>query len=185
MKETCESMVMILNATNCKDYGWQACGDLKVIAILLGLQRGFTKYCWFLCLWDSRAMEHFIRREWPQRTSFEPGTSNVQHAPLVEPSKALLPPRHIKVGLMNTFVKVTDKDDQGFKYLSKTFPQISEVKLKEGIFIEPQVRKLICDASFEGKLNQKELAAWISFAKAVEGFLGNKKDENYKIPVEC
>jgi hypothetical protein len=34
-------------------------GYLKVIiALLLELQGGFTKYCSFLCLWDSRATEH-------------------------------------------------------------------------------------------------------------------------------
>ena len=31
------------------------CGDFKVIGILLGLQSGYTKYCCFLCTWDSRA----------------------------------------------------------------------------------------------------------------------------------
>ena len=51
-------MVAILNAIMHKQFNWQICGDLKVIAILMGLQAGFTKYCCFLCLWDSRATEH-------------------------------------------------------------------------------------------------------------------------------
>jgi hypothetical protein len=57
MKETNDSMVLILNAMNYDEYGKQVCGDLKVIALLLGFQGGFTKYCCFLCLWDSRATE--------------------------------------------------------------------------------------------------------------------------------
>jgi hypothetical protein len=164
---------MILNAMNYKDYGRQVCRDLKVIAMLLGLQGGFTKYCCFWCVWDSRATEqHFVRKDWPQGTSFEPGASNVKHVSLVEPNKALLLPLHTKVGLMNDFVKAVDKDNEGFKRISEKFPQISEVKLKEGIFIDPRIRKVICDTSFEGKLNQKELAAWMSFATDVKVFWG-------------
>lgn len=30
------------------------CGDLKVIAILLSLQLGYSKYCYFLGWWDIR-----------------------------------------------------------------------------------------------------------------------------------
>jgi len=30
-------------------FKWQICGDLKVIALLLGLQQGFTKYCFYIC----------------------------------------------------------------------------------------------------------------------------------------
>jgi hypothetical protein len=101
----------------------------------------------------------------------------VKHAPLVDPNNVLLPPFHIKPGLMKYSVKSMVKDGEGFKHLSEMFPQVSEAILEEGIFTGPKIRKLICDTSFEGKLNQKELAAWISFAKVVKGFLGNKKDE--------
>ena len=38
-----------------KKYQWEVCGDFKVIAVLLGLQAGYTKYSCFLCEWDSRA----------------------------------------------------------------------------------------------------------------------------------
>lgn len=53
MKETYENMSIILNAVNYNEHRWTICGDLKVIALLLGLQGGFTKFCCFLCLWDS------------------------------------------------------------------------------------------------------------------------------------
>ncbi|CAH1388743.1 unnamed protein product, partial [Nezara viridula] len=49
-----------------QDYQWQICGDLKVVAILLGMQRGFTKFCCFLCEWDSRdRASHYIRSLYP------------------------------------------------------------------------------------------------------------------------
>lgn len=44
----------------------------------------------------------------------------------------------------------------GFKYLRGLFPQVSEAKLKQGIFIGPQIEKLIRDPAFE-ETNSKEL----------------------------
>ena len=181
MKETYDNLATILNHVKYEQYQWDICGDLKVIGILLGLQGGFTKYCCFLCLWDSRATkEHYSKKDWPHRTSFEPGTSNIKYAPLVNPKKVLLPPLHIKLGLMKNFVKAMDKEGSGFQYLREIFPQLSDVKLKEAIFIGPQIRKLLDDLRFQEQLNEKELAAWKCFVRVVKGFLGNKKDEDYK-----
>ena len=39
------------------------------------------------------------------RQGLEPGSHNVQSRPLVEPNKILLPPLHIKLGLMKNSVK--------------------------------------------------------------------------------
>ena len=55
--------------------------------------------------------------------------------PLVEPNKVYLTPLHIKLGLMKNFVEAMDRSGLGFAYLRNTFPQISEVKIKEGIFV--------------------------------------------------
>ena len=63
MKETYENLKKLLQCITYKRYCWQLCCDLKVIAILLGLQPGYTKYCCFLCEWDSRARhEHILKR---------------------------------------------------------------------------------------------------------------------------
>ena len=54
---------------------WLISGDLKVIALLLGQQCGYTKNPCFLCLWDSRADEqHFIKKNWPPQTESVPGS---------------------------------------------------------------------------------------------------------------
>lgn len=59
-----ENMKIILNAKKYKDFKWQVCGDLKIVAIILGLQDRYTKFYCFLCLWDSRASkQYFTRRE--------------------------------------------------------------------------------------------------------------------------
>ena len=43
-KESCENMKILMEAINYDKFKWQICGDLKVVALLLGLQQGFTKY---------------------------------------------------------------------------------------------------------------------------------------------
>jgi hypothetical protein len=36
-----------------------------------------------------------------------------------------------------------DKNNAGFVYLKNTFPGISDAKIKEGVFVGPQIRELI------------------------------------------
>jgi hypothetical protein len=50
MKETYENMKNLLDKII---YNKHVCGDLKIIAILLFMQIGYTKYCCFICEWDS------------------------------------------------------------------------------------------------------------------------------------
>ena len=158
MKETYENMSVILKAVNYNEHGWEFCGDLKVIALLLGLQGGFTKFCCFLCLWDSRATaQHYVTKNRPIRQDYIPGEHNIKYPPLVQREKVILPPLHIKLGLMKNFVKALDKNGEAFHYLKALLPKISDAKLKEGIFFGPQIRKLLNDNIFEKTLNPQEL----------------------------
>lgn len=84
------------------------------------------------------------------------------------------------MGLFKNFVKALDKDGAAFKYLLKVFPKISYAKIKEGIFVGPQIRKLMNDHNFSQCLSEKEYAAWESFKCIVKSFLGNNKSENYR-----
>jgi len=54
-KESYENMKILMEVINYDKFKWQICDDLKVIALLLGLQQVFTKYYCFICEWDSRA----------------------------------------------------------------------------------------------------------------------------------
>jgi len=93
-------MNILMEAINYNKFNWRIYDDLRVIALLLGLQQGFTKYCCFICEWDSRGRSlHYSRKDWPARKSLEPGIMNVENQPLVEPSKILLPSVHSKLGL--------------------------------------------------------------------------------------
>lgn len=103
---------------------------------------------------------------------------------MVPPEKVLLPPLHIKLGLMKQYVKSLQKDGDCFKYLCTKFPKLSEAKLKEGVFTGPDIRKLLTDPSFVETMNEKEKEAWVSFKDVVRKFLGNTKDPNYKTIVQ-
>jgi hypothetical protein len=105
-KETYENRKEILSCLNYQTYQWHICGDLKVTAILMGLHKGYIKFSYFLCKWDSRAKSvHYSKKNWHLRKSHTPGTKNAAHQPLVDPCKVLLAPLHIKLGLMKKFRK--------------------------------------------------------------------------------
>ena len=102
-----------------------------------------------------------------KRSNFIPGSKNIRHTPLIEPSKYLLPPLHIKLGLMKQFVKALDKEQDCFRYLQEKFPTISDAKLNEGIFDGPQIRRLFEDDSFITTMDENVKAAWQSFKNVV------------------
>jgi len=98
MTESYENMQHLLQYINNEQYYWQLCGDFKVIAILLGFQPGYTKYCCFLCEWDSRARhEHYLKKDLSKRSTLKGSIINVKYTLLVEASKILLPCLHIKL----------------------------------------------------------------------------------------
>jgi hypothetical protein len=95
---------------------------------------------------------------------------------LVDAKKILLPPLHIKLGIMKKFVRALKKIGNCFKYLCKKFPHLSEAKLKEGVFVGPDIRKLIFDEDFLLAMTEVEREAWIAFKSVVTKFLRNNND---------
>ena len=57
----------------------------------------------------------------------------------------ILPSLHIKLGLMKQFVKSLHKKGTCFKYIQEKFPNLSAEKVKVGVFVGPQIRKLTKD----------------------------------------
>ena len=71
----------------------------------MGLPGGYTKYSCFLCLWNIRADgEHYEKIHWPTREELIPGMYYVIRELLISREKTLLPPLHIKLGLVKRFV---------------------------------------------------------------------------------
>ncbi|XP_076039030.1 uncharacterized protein LOC143024134 [Oratosquilla oratoria] len=180
LTESYKNMKVLINTIKYSNHNWLICGDLKVVCLLLGMQGGYTKYPCFMCLWDSRADSlHYKQKDWPSREAFQIGCHNVVAQPLVPPKNVLLPPLHIKLGLMKNFVKALNKEGQAFKYLLQKFPQISDAKLHAGIFDGLQIRTLLKDKHFYTNMEASEQEAWRAFSKVIDGFLGNKRSSEY------
>lgn len=184
-KESYESMSELIKLINYKRHNWKVCCDLKVVGFLTGLQGGYTKFCCFLCKWDSRARDqHYLRKTWPVRDNHIVGQDNIKYEALIKKNSVILPPLHIKLGLMKNFVKALKENTDAMEYLAIRFPQLSVAKIKEGVFVGPQIKKLINDPEFTRHLSQNEKLAWKAFKDVVAGFLGNYKQPNYKSLVE-
>ena len=81
---------------------------------------------------------------------------------------------------MKQFIKALDRDGDCFHYISSTFPKVSDEKKKAGIFDGPQIRTLLKDKHFMARMTAFEDRAWVAFTNVMQGFLRNKKDDNYK-----
>ena len=63
IKESYESIKLLLGKIKYDEFKWKLCGDLKVVALLLGMQLGYKKYCCFPCEWDSRDKKnHYVNK---------------------------------------------------------------------------------------------------------------------------
>ncbi|XP_076326643.1 uncharacterized protein LOC143233815 isoform X1 [Tachypleus tridentatus] len=128
-----------------------------MVAFVMGLQGGFTKFPCYLSLWDSMdTAVHYNRKHWLQWTEFSVGRNNVRCKPLVDLQKVLFPPLYIKLGLMKQFVTALDKESAAFKYLRDFFPELSEAKVKADVFIGPQIKKILECTESPKKLSRKE-----------------------------
>ena len=64
--------------------------------------------------------------------------------------------------------------------MCETFPGLSEAKLKEGIFVGPEIRRLMKSNEIEMVMQEDEKEAWTAFKEVVNKFLGNYKDPEFK-----
>jgi len=85
---------------------------------------------------------------------------------------------------MKNFVKGVDKIGSGFEYLRNKFPDVSDAKIKEGMFIGPQIRELMQNKQFDEDLNETERNSWSSFKRICKDFLKNHKAANYQDVVQ-
>ena len=80
---------------------------------------------------------------WPKLTEYSVGYSNIKWNPFIYPIKILLPPLLINLDLIKQFVKALDKNSDAFKHLQNFFTKISEAKIEAGVFVGPQIRKIL------------------------------------------
>ena len=132
-KESYQTINTILNLIQYQKHQWLICSDLKIVTFLMGLKSGFSKQQCFLCLWEGRRRDlHYTDFKWESRSEFVTGVQSVQHHPLVEPSKIIIPPLHLKLGIIKNFVKALKHDGLPMEALKELFPKISNNKIENG-----------------------------------------------------
>ena len=80
---------------------------------------------------------------------------------------------------MKQFVKSLDKEGDTFKYLKAMFPNISDKKLEEGVFVGPQIRKAI-KSNIKDVMTKEEKEAWDAFVDVCGNFLGKKETQKLR-----
>jgi len=78
------------------------------------------------------------------------------------------------------FVKAMDRTGSAFQYLAEKFPRLNVAKIKEGVFVGPQIRKLFRDDMFNNRPQGDEKKEWDPFRLVSTNFLGNIGAEKYK-----
>ena len=123
----------------------------------------------FLCLWNSRQdSSHYLVKVWLPRQRLQIGRHNIQHQSLVSSKKVFLLHLHIKLGFTKNFVKAMNWDGNGFKVFKDFFVvDKSDVKLKAGLFLCPEIRKLMLNEEFD----PFELDVWNVLKSVVSNFL--------------
>lgn len=98
MKEEYDTIKDILEKINYAEHNWRLSCDLKVVALVSGMQGGWTKFNCFICQWDSRfdSKIQYQTKIWPRRDRRRPGYQNIANDPLIPVENILLPPLHIK-----------------------------------------------------------------------------------------
>ena len=76
-----------------------------------------------------------------------------------------------------------DKTGCKFQYVRSEFPNVGETKIKKGIFVGPQIRKLMQDKQFDVDLNKTERNVWLSFKRIYKDFL--RKSQSSKLSGCC
>jgi hypothetical protein len=61
---------------------------------------------------------------------------------------------------MKQFGTALDKESAAFEYLRDFFPKLPEAKFKAGVFVGPQIKKILECKEFPKMLTTKEKAAW-------------------------
>jgi hypothetical protein len=68
-------------------------------------------------------------------------------------------------------------------YLKTMSRKINNAKIKEEVFVGPQIKEIIQDVIFEDQLSELKTAAWKSLKNVTTNFWGNRKAENYRYMV--
>lgn len=185
LPEKYENMEEILDLIKYREYNWKVILDFKLINIISGMGPAQSKFPCFLCLWDKNTKEDkYTTIHWQERPPFS--TYNNKkfssfNPPLVAISNILMPPLHIKLGLVNKLFSKVYQINEPARELLRKITGISEAKVKLGVYDGTKVRLLFKSIELPNVLSTNENNALNSLKKVCEGFLGNNRSPNYKI----
>ena len=80
-------------------------------------------------------------------------------------------------------MKSLKQPSRAFRYIRQMFPSISEAKVKEGIFVGPQIIRMLASEELEVQMSDLERNAWQAFRMIEEGFLGKHRRDDYAMLV--
>lgn len=135
MRETRENIANLLRKVNYNKNMWMICSDVKMIGILCGLMKGWPKYPCHICLFDSRFKKPYEKLEWPRRMEYVVGEKSIEAEPLVPGDRIIIPPLHVKLGLMRIFIVAVLKiQPELMTVLKHIFSDKTDLKISCGVF---------------------------------------------------
>lgn len=75
---------------------------------------------------------------------------------------------------MDNLIKAHGKGSQPLLFLEKVFPKLSNPKIKMGLFVSSQIRKII-NSELIATLGKDQADCWNSLQAVAEGFLENRR----------
>lgn len=137
-EETYEKLKIILEKVKYVEHKWKICCDLKVVQMLCGMQGGYTRHMCFMCDWNTRfdRQKQYKTHSWKLRDESEHRDANKIREALVPKENVLLPPLHVKLGIVKNFIKaVVAANSKAFDVLKQIF-NLSPDRLRNGVCYE-------------------------------------------------
>ena len=152
---------------------WSSCGYAS----------GLLKVLLFSLFVDSLAVsQHYKQKDWGSRSTFVPSEHCLKENPLVDMNKVLLPPLHIKLGLMMNFVKALHRNGAAFQLLcSQVLVLLSSKRASFSDLRSEKCWRILILRIF---LTYRNLRAWEAFKSVCSGFLGNTRVPDYQACIE-
>ena len=185
LKETYSDVELALKIINYAQNKWRVIADFKLLNLLCGIGCASVANPCIFCEWKGtyRSNNKYLQyhQKFEQRSTFNIGVASVVAKPLINIEDVLLPPLHIKIGLVAQFVKALSSDSAAYDFIKKKLAYKSEGKLAAGQLNGPEIRKLLrLSNELQELLNAKEKRAWIAFDNICKNFLGKYRVSNYK-----
>lgn len=164
---------------------WKVIADLKLLNVMCGIGSASSTNPCLLCNWRGTYRGNKRHQQYHQncqpRTEFNIGFDSVINKPLVDLEDVLLPPLHIKIGLVAQFIKALSPDGFGFKFIANILNYKSKAKLEAGQLDGTEIRKLFKHSNeLKQYLSKKEVRAWNAFESTCNNFLGKRRADNYR-----